>query len=81
MFRIGWNQVRNEICLKIISERSGAGEAGRSRDKPRMAAYSFLKPIGEYLEVHSANLSTFVSIRHFPFKKNFCKHPEKVTGT
>ena len=78
MFRIGWNQVINEICLKIISER---GEVGRSRDKARTAAHSFLGPTEKYLEVHSANLPTFVPIRHFPFKKNFFKHPEKVVGT
>jgi len=81
MSRIGWNQVINEICFKIIPDKGDAGEVGRSRDKASLVTCSFLKPVDEYLEVHSANLSSFVSIWHFPLRKKKFKPPDKVEGT
>lgn len=69
MPRVGWNHGINEICFKIIPGGSGTGELGRSRDEAKMVTCSFLKPVDEFLEAHSAVLSTLVYIWHFPLKK------------
>lgn len=52
---------------------------GRSRDEARLITCYFLKPIGEFLDVHNAVLPTLYIFGIFHLKKKtLFKHTEKV---